>query len=150
MRKVFGGVVHPWLCDAMGHLTTRHYMALFDDASYGLLHQLFGYAGPTGDFAGKGWADVKHVLEYKGELAAGTLVEVRGELVKLGGKSITVRLEMVNLSTGEVAATMEAITAFFDLKERKAIPLTDAMRASAKSVVTDSTDLRLISGVCPH
>ena len=25
-------VVHPWLCDAMGHLTTRHYLGMFDDA----------------------------------------------------------------------------------------------------------------------
>ena len=135
MRKVYSGVVHPWLCDAMGHLTTRHYMGMFDDASYGLLHQAFGYAGPTGAFEGKGWADVKHVLEYKGEVAAGTLVEIRGELVKLGGKSLTARYEMVNLATGEVAATMEAITAFFDLAARKAVPITDAMRSSAKALI---------------
>ena len=131
MRKVYTGVVHPWLCDAMGHLTTRHYMAMFDDASYHLLHAAFGYAGPSGDFAGKGWADVKHVLEYKGEVGAGTLVEVRGEVVKLGGKSVTARYELVNLATGEVAATMEAVSAFFDLQARKAIPLTDAMRDRA-------------------
>jgi acyl-CoA thioester hydrolase len=131
MRTVYQGVVHPWLCDAMGHLTTRHYMGMFDDASYHLWRHLFGYAGPTGAFAGKGWADVKHVIEYKGEVAAGTLVEVRGELVKLGGKSVTVRFELVNLATGEVAATMEAVTAFFDLQARKAIPLTDAMRHAA-------------------
>lgn len=132
MVTVYTGVVHPWLCDAMGHLTTRHYMAMFDDASYHLWRHAFGYAGPTGDFAGKGWADVKHVIEYRGEVAAGTLVEVRGELVKLGGKSVTVRFELVNLATGAVAATMEAVTAFFDLAARKAIPLTDAMRASAQ------------------
>ena len=134
MLTVYKGVVHPWLCDAMGHLTTRHYMGMFDDASYHLLRELFGYAGPFGAFEGKGWADVKHVIEYKGEVAAGALVEVRGALVKLGGKSLTVRFEMVNLATNEVAATMEAVTAFFDLAARKAIPLTDAMRKSAEKL----------------
>lgn len=132
MRTVYTGVVHPWLCDAMGHLTTRHYMGMFDDASYHLLRALFGYSGPTGAFENKGWADVKHVLEYQGELGAGTLVEVRGELVKLGGKSLTARFEMVNLATNEVAATMEAVTAFFDLAARKAIPITEAMREAAR------------------
>ena len=128
---LYKGVVHPWLCDAMGHLTTRHYMAMFDEASYHLLHQALGYAGPFGAYEGKGWADVKHVIEYKGELAAGTLIEIRGELVKLGGKSITARYELINLATGAVAATMESITAYFDLKARAAIPITDRMRASA-------------------
>jgi acyl-CoA thioester hydrolase len=131
MQTVYKGVVHPWLCDAMGHLTTRHYMAIFDDASYHLLHQALGYAGPFGDFAGKGWADVKHTIEYKAEIAAGTLIEVRGAPTKIGTKSFSARYELVNLSTGEVAATMESITAYFDLATRKAIPITDAMRQSA-------------------
>lgn len=51
MLPVYRGVVHPWLCDAMGHLTTRHYLAMFDDAIYHLYQQVFGYAGPFGAFA---------------------------------------------------------------------------------------------------
>ena len=130
---VYKGVVHPWLCDAMGHLTTRHYVAMFDDAIYHLYHQVFGYAGPFGVYEGKGWADVKQVIEYKAEVAAGALVEVRAELVKLGGKSVSSRYELVNLATGEVAASLENITAFFDLKARSALPFGDAMRESAKA-----------------
>ena len=56
---------------------------------------------------------------------------MRGELVKLGGKSLSARYELVNLATGEVAATMESVTAYFDLAARKATPITDAMRAKA-------------------
>ena len=128
----YKGVVHPWLCDAMGHLTTRHYVAMFDDAIYHLYHQVFAYAGPFGAYQGKGWADVKQVIEYQAEVAAGTLVEVRGELLKLGGKSVTSRYELVNLATGEVAATLENITAYFDLSARGPLLITDAMRATAK------------------
>lgn len=131
MLTLYKGVVHPWLCDAMGHLTTRHYIGMFDDASYHLFHQAFGYAGPFADFEGKGWADVKHVIEYKAEVPAGALVEIRGELVKLGGKSLTARYELINLVSGKLAASMDSVTAFFDLKARNALPLTDDMRAAA-------------------
>jgi acyl-CoA thioester hydrolase len=134
MVTVYKGIVQPWLCDGMGHLTTRHYLGMFDDASYHLLHQVFGYAGPFGEHQDRGWADVKHVIEYRGELMAGTLIEIRGELVKLGGKSATARYEMVNLATGAVAATLESVSAYFDLVARKAVPLTDAMRAKATGV----------------
>lgn len=129
---LYKGVVHPWLCDAMGHLTTRHYLAMFDDAIYHLYHQVFGYAGPFGVFESKGWADVRQLIEYKAELPAGALIEVRGELLKLGGKSVTSRYEMINLANGEVAATLENVTAYFDLKARSALPFTDAMREAAR------------------
>ena len=35
--ETFRGVAAPWLCDAMGHMNTRHDAAMFDDA---LLHSL--------------------------------------------------------------------------------------------------------------
>ena len=55
MMECYRGVVHPWLCDAMGHMTTRHDMAMFDDGSYHLLaalgfeprHLAEGVASPT-------------------------------------------------------------------------------------------------------
>ena len=31
------GVAHPWLCDALGHLNTRNYHAMYDDALFVLL-----------------------------------------------------------------------------------------------------------------
>lgn len=128
MRLLFTGVVHPWLCDAMGHLTTRHYMAMFDDASYRLLYEVLDYAGSSGEFEGLGWADVKHQIEYKQEVRAGTLVEVRGEVRRLGTKSITAYYELRDVG-GTVAATMEGVTAFFDLRARKALAIPDGMRA---------------------
>ena len=40
-------VVHPWMCDVLDHLITRHYMAMFDDASYHLLYDVFGWTGAS-------------------------------------------------------------------------------------------------------
>ena len=131
MLTVYQGVVHPWLCDANGHLTVRHYLAMFDDATYHLYRQVFDYAGPSGKYEGRSWAAVKQTLEYKAELPVGTLVEVRGCLARIGTKSLTCFYEMLDASTGEVAATLEHITTFFDLATRRAVPLTDEMRAAA-------------------
>ncbi|MEO0423667.1 MAG: thioesterase family protein [Pseudomonadota bacterium] len=124
----YRGVAHPWQCDVMGHMTTRHYVAMFDDASYHLLHEVFGWA--AGD-AGVGWADVKHTIEYKDEVGSGDLLEVRGRLEKIGGKSVTVLYDMHNLTRNNLAASLESISVYFDLKARKAVTVPDELRQRA-------------------
>ena len=95
---LYKGISHPGLCDVMGHMTTRHYVAMFDDASYHLLYTVFGWTGAQAKAAGKGWADVRHVIEYQDEVAEGDLLEITGALTKLGNKSVTVLYTMHNLS----------------------------------------------------
>ncbi|WND02949.1 acyl-CoA thioesterase [Temperatibacter marinus] len=132
VTPVFNAVVHPWLCDVMGHLTTRHYVAFFDDASYFWLNKLFSWNGEQAEKEGVGFVDVKHTIEYQDEAAAGTLLEIRASLIKVGGKSLTTRYEMINQSTEAVVATLESVCVFFDTKNRKAIALTDEMRNQAQ------------------
>lgn len=130
MVLAYKGVAHPWLSDVMGHMTTRHYVAMFDDASYHFLHEVFQWdAGAVAD--GLGWADVRHVIEYKAEVSTGDILEVRAGLRRLGGKSITVMYEMTNLSKGELSATLESSCVLFDTHARKAVTLTDTMRERA-------------------
>jgi acyl-CoA thioester hydrolase len=131
MLLAYKGVAHPWLADVMGHMTTRHYVAMFDDASYHLLYEVFGWSGESVAADGLGWADVKHVIEYLGEVGTGDILEIRGGLRKIGGKSITAFYEMRNLSRDELAATLESTSVLFDTRARKAIALTDDMREKA-------------------
>ena len=132
MLVVNKGIAQPWECDMMGHLTTRFYVAMFDDASYHALYQVFGWT-ITGDESRKfGWADVRHVIEYKAEVSAGDVLEVRAYLQKIGTKSFTTLYEMINLSKNEVAATLESICVYFDLEERCSLALTDEMKARAE------------------
>lgn len=130
-------VVHPWLCDMMGHLTTRHYMAMFDDASYVLLFEATGWAPGVEAWAGLGWADVRHELEYKDELSAGTIVEISGGVKRIGSTSIETCFEMRKMSGKSLAATMSAKTVFFDLALRKARPFTESMRDQAGKLLMD-------------
>lgn len=131
MITVLKGVAHPWQCDILNHLTTRFYVAMFDDASYHLLRQVFGWNGNRNDEGTHAWVDVRHVIEYQAEVAAGDLLEIRAGLVKIGGKSITVRYEMTNLGSGEIAASLECICVLFDLQERAAAVIPDDLKVLA-------------------
>lgn len=127
------GVVHPWMCDAMGHLTTRHHVAMFDDAAY----HLFAAIGFSQDHlnAGIGLADVRTTLTYRAELRAGALTLVKGRLVRLGRTSLVAVYTMHEVPTGRLAAEMEAVTVQFDLAARAAIPLAADIRERAQALL---------------
>jgi acyl-CoA thioester hydrolase len=131
MICVHKGVAHLWQCDILGHLTTRFYVAMFDDASYHYLHTLFGWTGNTDAEGRLSWADVRHTINYKAEVMPGDLLEVRAGLVKIGGKSLTVAYEMIKLGNGEVAATLESVMVLFDRDERAAVTIPDTLRGMA-------------------
>ena len=132
MYLLYKGIVHPWLCDVMGHMNVRHYMGMFDDASLQLLVETTGWNTEATEWQGKGWADVHHKIEYKGELKVGALLEINGGIIKIGNSSLSIYYEMKNKLTGEIAATMSARTVFFDLKSRRSIPLSHEMRLQAE------------------
>jgi acyl-CoA thioester hydrolase len=117
----------------MGHMTTRHYVAMFDDASYHCLYRLFGWTGKEAQSSNLGFADVKHTIEYLDEVHEGDLIEIRGELIKLGGKSVTIQYEMRRATNQTLVATLESISVLFDTKERRAVAIPDEYRAKAES-----------------
>ena len=119
-------VVHPWLCDAMGHLTTRHYLGMFDDAAYQLFAML-GYDSRAAASEGWGWADVRHEIDYRAELRSGAIVRIIGRVAALGRKSITAEYSLFDRSGDRLCAQLTARTVCFDLRERKARPLPPAL-----------------------
>jgi acyl-CoA thioester hydrolase len=135
MISVQKSVAHPWQCDILGHMTTRFYMAMFDDASYHFLQHLFGWNGARNEAATLGWADVRHTINYADEVKAGDLLEIRAELIKVGGKSITASYEMLNLGSGKVSATLEGVMVLFDLEQRCAVTIPDDLRGAANKHV---------------
>ncbi len=137
MLSCYKGTAHPWFCDVMGHMNIRHYMAMFDEASYQLLYGVFGWSGNQDSASDKGWADVRHVVEYQAEICAGDLLEIRGCIVKVGTKSVTIRYYMFNLVRDELAATLECVCVLFDLKNRKAVPLSDEQREQATQYIEE-------------
>jgi acyl-CoA thioester hydrolase len=131
--ECYKGVVHPWLCDMMGHMTTRHYTAMFDDASYHMLAAL-GFT-PAHLHAGIGFADVKHTTSFLSELTAGALIAVTGRVIRVGGKSLTTHFRLTDIHSGREAAKLESIAVQFDLKARRAIDLLPEIRERASQLL---------------
>jgi acyl-CoA thioester hydrolase len=132
MTPVFQAVAHPWQCDVLEHLTTRFYVAIFDDASYHYLYRLFGWNGNK-DAEGKlAWVDARHTISYLAEVTAGDLLEVSAAIAKIGEKSITIDYEMKRLADGAVVAKLESINVLFDLTQRAAARIPDTLRHRAE------------------
>lgn len=127
------GVVHPWLCDSMGHLTTRHYTGFFDDASYHLFAAL-GYDEAVGRSEGWGWADVVTTTNYHAEVVSGALIVVKSRIAAIGNSSITAEHLLCDRTSGALSARMEARTVCFDLIARRSRPVPDAIRATVEQM----------------
>jgi acyl-CoA thioesterase FadM len=128
MIETARSVAHPWLCDVMGHLSTPHYLAIFDIGTYHLFAA--ANASPAKTIkTGLGWADVRHEIDYKSEVKAGSLLLVKSAVVRVGGKSVTHRHEMLDVDDGTLKATLLAVTVAFDLAARAAMTIPDPQRA---------------------
>jgi acyl-CoA thioester hydrolase len=130
-RVTYLGVVYPWQCDSMGHLTTRYYMGMFDDASMHFLHKI-GFRMSMLREAHIGWADVRHTIEYLRELNAGDVIQIESRPIAISAHSVEYVHEMKNCETNQVHARMLAKTVQFDLDKRKAIPVVAAVRKAIR------------------
>ena len=126
--ETYRGVVYPWHCDSMGHMNIQFYMQFFDVASLHFLAMLDRSGGVTADL---GWADVRHVVEYKREARAGDLLVVTTGLKRIGNKSIEAAYLVRNLVRDEIHATLEAVTVRFDLESRRAVEMTAEFKEKA-------------------
>jgi len=84
MISVQKSVAHPWMCDVLGHMTTRFYVGMFDDAAYHFLHTVFGWTGASDEAGKTAWVDAQHIIEYRSEVTAGGLLEINACLTKIG------------------------------------------------------------------
>ena len=132
----FRGLVYPAQCDAMGHMNVQHYIAAFDQAMWHLVHE-FGYRKPASPNTGHGWADVRHVVEYRRELPAGALYRVASGVDKVGRSSLVTRHRMFEMESGDLAAECEMTSVYFDLAARVSAPLPQSLSNAARVLLPD-------------
>lgn len=126
----YTGVVHPWMCDNMGHLNVRYYVGMFDDASFQLLGRIAGQESQSA----LGWADVRMEIDYKREIPASKLVSVASRVESVGTSSLTCFHEMRGSIDDMLHATMRAVTVRFDLTARSRLALSEIERKIAASL----------------
>lgn len=128
--RTYSGVVYPANCDAMGHMNVQYYVAAFDQAMWHLVHVL-GYRTEWQKERGEGWADVQHNVTFSKELAVGSLFYVESAVSNVGGKSLTTFHRLFDMD-GQLCASNEIKSVYFDLAERKGLVLPDGIRSNAE------------------
>jgi acyl-CoA thioester hydrolase len=129
----YRGAVYASHCDHIGHMNIASYGAKFDEANWVLFCEM-GLT-PTYLRGGRyGMAAVKQNIGYAKELFAGDVIEIRSELVEIGDKRLVMRHAMLNLETGEIAATSEVTAVHLDKVEHKACAFPAAIRQKAQTL----------------
>ena len=131
--ETYRGAVWPWEIDVMGHMNVRHYMAKYDDATL----QLFGMLGLTIAYfraENRAMGAVQQNLSYRKELFAGDLLVIRSEIVDLGARKLHFRHRMIELQSGDEAASAEMIGVHFDRETHRATPFPEAIVAAAREL----------------
>jgi len=120
-------------------MTAMHYVGMFDPAFWHHVSAL-GFSRAYMAEHHTGFVDVRDTLEYKVELRVGSLVVIESGLLKVGNTSMTALHRMRNSDTGEIAATSEKISIYFDIEKRAKTPLPSDLRAKmdANLVTADS------------
>jgi acyl-CoA thioester hydrolase len=129
----YRGTVYPWHCDHVGHMNNMWYAGKFDEASWNLLLQL----GITPSYLREshcGMAALSQETEFKRELLAGDVVEVRSQVIEIREKIIRFLHTMYNAESGEVAATCALTGIHMDRRIRKSCPFPTSMRARAEQL----------------
>jgi acyl-CoA thioester hydrolase len=131
--RTYSGVVYPAHTDAMGHMNVQYYVAAFDQAMWHLVHAL-GYRTAWQKDRNEGWADVRHNVGFSKELAVGDLFCIESSISAIGGASLTSYHALYDMA-GDLCASNEIKSVYFDLGARKSLTLPDEIRASAERLL---------------
>jgi acyl-CoA thioester hydrolase len=130
----YRGTVYPWHCDHVGHMNVMWYVGKFDEASW----QLFNMLGLSAAYlrsAQRGMAAVDQQISYLQELHAGAVVCVRSRVLEIKERSIRFEHEMVDESSGAVAARTTLKAVHLDALARKSVPFAAAVVATARALI---------------
>jgi acyl-CoA thioester hydrolase len=134
-QLAFRGVVHPWMCDAMGHMNVRHYTGLFDDCAWHVL----GFLLPPGKSnADTGWVAASMTMSFLQEVAPRTMLILCPRVVRIGSKSVSTRIEMRDAASDEHYATGDFVSVLFNLTTRASRALPEDLRGRAAQLLAET------------
>ena len=133
-EATYRGTVYPWQCDHVGHMNIMWYVGKFDEANW----NLFARIGLTPTYlrgANRGMAAVQQNITYKRELLAGDIIEVRSRILELREKVLRFAHDMINVESGEIAASCELTGVYLDRAARRSIAFEDKVRGLAQKLM---------------
>lgn len=133
--------------DLMGHMNVRHYLGLFDDATwhffagFGMDHHYYTTSG-NGSFA------LQQFIFYLAEVRADETVAVRSRVLARSSKRIQFMHFMVNETTGRLAATVESLGSHADLTARRTSPFPADIAARLDALLAQHQQLSWPAPIC--
>lgn len=133
--------------DVMGHMNVRWYMALFDEAAWNFfasigMDEAFYHTSGAGGFA------LKQFIHYLAEVRVEETIVIRTRLLGRSEKRIHYMHFMINETTGVLAATLEVLGAFADLRIRRTAPYPDHIAARIDELLHKHRELAWDAPIC--
>ena len=132
--ETYRGFVYPWVIDHVGHMNVQSYTARFDEASWHFLAAL----GLTPSFLkqnNRSFVALDQRTRYRLEVLAGSLLDIKTELVEIKRKTIRYVHRMFNSESNEEVAAMELLVVYFDTVARSSVELPAEVAARAKELL---------------
>lgn len=125
-------VIPPGWQDLNGHVNVRHYLELYDAASWPMLAE-FGLDARAFVEQRRGLFDLEHHLWYLAEMHVGDTVTVHGRFIARTVKRFHGVMFIVNRTRGRLASVFEYLSTGADLDTRRtaALPPEFASRLDA-------------------
>lgn len=117
----FRGSVNTWECDDNAHMNVQFYVARASDGAFFLRHEL-GLAPSAIRASNRTMIALEEHYRFHRELFAGDMISMRTRLIDMREKTLVVLHELVNEGTGELSASVVAVSASFDTETRRLVP----------------------------
>ena len=120
--------VPPEWIDYNGHMNVAYYTMAFDNALDEVLEERLGIGETLAREGRLGPMALQTQIHYLGELVEGTEFACDFQVLDADAKRIHFFVTMINLETGEPAATYESLTMNVDLEARRSAPYPERAR----------------------
>jgi len=127
-EPVLIGMFHAWDCDHYGHVNSRAYAGLFDDAISAF------WSGIGAALSGIVPVTAQMLTRFQSEALPGTSVRIEVSVLRLGNKSAVLLFSMSDPSRVQLA-TCEVVEVFFDTTSRKSAEIPEAIRSALEAVI---------------
>jgi acyl-CoA thioester hydrolase len=125
--------------DDNGHMNVRWYVAIFDDAG-DVLHTDLGLTPEYHRRHGSGTFDLEYHIQFLSEVMPGEQVAVYVRYIAQSARRLHYVMFLVNETHGKLAATLECLNAYADLKVRRTAPW-PAETAARIAAAVEKSDL---------
>lgn len=122
--------------DANGHLNVTGYLALHDRAGWPWLRTLG--LDPSSSSRRRGIMDLEHHLQYLAEVHVGDRVTVHAQLLERAERRIHGIWYLVNLTRERLANTLEFVSVYVDLDQRRATAFDTDVAAVLDDQIADA------------